>query len=47
MNLVRCDFCGKEADCIRTHFGSSFGYVRLACPSCAKEFEMKPISDDE
>ena len=39
MTVTNCDFCGKKTEVKRTHYGTSFGYVRLICKDCAKELE--------
>lgn len=47
MTVTNCDFCGKKTEVKRTHYGTSFGYVRLICKDCAKELKAKIISEDE
>ena len=47
MTVTNCDFCGKKTEVKRTHYGTSFGYVRLICKDCAKELGAKIIGEDE
>lgn len=47
MTIANCDFCGKKTEVKRTHYGTSFGYVRLICKDCAKELEAKIIGEDK
>ena len=46
-NIAICDFCGKKAEVKRTHYGSGFGYVRLICADCQKEFEAEIIVSEK
>lgn len=41
--MSKCDFCGKETEVKRTHYGSGFGYVRLICLKCAAELDAEII----
>lgn len=41
--IYKCDFCGRNAEVQRTHYGTSFGYVRLICSDCAKELNAEII----
>ena len=43
MTIANCDFCGKKAEVKRTHYGTSFGYVRLICDECQKELNAEII----
>ena len=43
MTIANCDFCGKNAEAKRTHYGSGFGYVRLICAECQKELNAEII----
>lgn len=42
-NIATCDFCGKKTEVKRTHYGTSFGYVRLICSDCQKELSAEII----
>lgn len=43
MIIANCDFCGKKAEVKRTHYGTSFGYIRLICEGCRKKLNAKTI----
>ena len=47
MTIANCDFCGKKSEVKRTHYGSSFGYVRLICAERQKELKAEIIKPDE
>ena len=47
MTIANCDFCGKKAEVERTHYGTSFGYVRLICKDCAKELGAEIIGKEK
>ena len=43
--IYKCDFCGEYKEVKRTHYGTSFGYVRLICKDCAKELGAEIINE--
>lgn len=45
--IYKCDFCGEKKEVKRTHYGTSFGYVRLICNDCAKELGAEIINKKE
>lgn len=47
MTIANCDFCGKKSEVKRTHYGSSFGYVRLICAERQKKLNAEIIKPDE
>ena len=46
-NIATCDFCGKKTEVKRTHYGTSFGYVRLICSDCQKELNAEIIVSEK
>ena len=47
MTIANCDFCGKKTEVKRTHYGTSFGYVRLICSDCQKELNAEIIQPEK
>lgn len=47
MIFYACDFCGKNTYVNRTHYGTTFGYVRLICSECQKELGAEIIDSKE
>lgn len=45
--IYKCDFCGEKKEVKRTHYGTTFGYVRLICSDCAKELGAEIINKKE
>lgn len=45
--IYKCDFCGEKKEVKRTHYGTSFEYVRLICNDCAKELGAEIIDKKE
>ncbi len=45
--FYKCNFCGQSREVKRTHYGTSFGYVRLICSECQKELGAELIQPDK
>ena len=41
MSKRKCDWCGSTEDVKRTHYGTTFGYIRLMCTNCAESIEKE------
>ena len=37
----KCDWCGGSNDVKATHYGTTFGYVRLMCSECAEAIKKE------
>ena len=46
MTRAICDFCGQKTEVERTHYGTTFGYVRLICSECKRELGAKSIKEE-